>query len=198
MQCVAVGRAPYNGEKCAGLPQQRRNVRVNLNLADGTATAALGAALGRAYLAMAGAAALPLGAVMYLEGELGAGKTSCVRAVLRAVGVEGTIRSPTYTLLDTYLAGGLICVHTDLYRLQSRVEVDELGLRDLVGPATLLLIEWPERGFGALPRPDLELKLDYAGEGRLARLRAPTAVGRACLDMLVMDSSLSAYVSNLT
>jgi tRNA threonylcarbamoyladenosine biosynthesis protein TsaE len=79
-----------------------------------------------------------------------------------------------------------------------RSEVEELGLRDLLGPATLLLIEWPERGFDALPPADMELALDYAGEGRRASLAASTGLGQAWLGKLVLDTSLSPYVSNLT
>ncbi|HEX3849104.1 MAG TPA: tRNA (adenosine(37)-N6)-threonylcarbamoyltransferase complex ATPase subunit type 1 TsaE [Steroidobacteraceae bacterium] len=164
----------------------------SLDLPDSAATDALGTALGRALLAD------PQASVLYLRGELGAGKTTCARSLLRAVGVQGPIRSPTYTLLDTYLAGGLVCLHVDLYRLQGRGEVEELGLRDLIGPSTLLLIEWPERGFGGLPPSDVELDLGYAGEARFATLAAPTGRGRAWLSELVLDTSLSPYVSNLT
>jgi tRNA threonylcarbamoyladenosine biosynthesis protein TsaE len=187
---------------------------MSFDLTDSAATDALGAALGRTLMALASCASEPparsaadaadvpgptaSASVLYLRGELGAGKTSTVRALLRAVGVRGPIRSPTYTLLDTYLAGGLICVHVDLYRLQVRSEVEELGLRDLLGPATLLLIEWPERGFDALPPADMELALDYAGEGRRASLAASTGLGQAWLGKLVLDTSLSPYVSNLT
>jgi tRNA threonylcarbamoyladenosine biosynthesis protein TsaE len=86
----------------------------------------------------------------------------------------------------------------DLYRLQTLTEIDELGLRDLVGPDCLLLVEWPERGGAALPPPDLELALKYAGDGRQARLTARTAPGSRWLENLGRDTSLKPYVSNLT
>ena len=81
------------------------------------------------------------GTVMYLRGELGAGKTTCVRSFLRSMGAAGTVRSPTYTLLETYVLAALTCVHVDLYRVRSEGEVEELGLRDLLDEHHLLLIE---------------------------------------------------------
>jgi tRNA threonylcarbamoyladenosine biosynthesis protein TsaE len=138
------------------------------------------------------------GAVLYLQGDLGAGKTTCVRSLLRSLGVTGLVRSPTYTLVETYCLAALTCVHVDLYRLQVLTEVDELGLRDLVGPGCLLLVEWPEKGGAALPPADLELELRYAGEGRQGRLGARTAEGFTWLVNLAHDSSFATYVSNLT
>jgi tRNA threonylcarbamoyladenosine biosynthesis protein TsaE len=108
------------------------------------------------------------------------------------------VRSPTYTLVDTYSVGELTCVHVDLYRLQTLHEADELGLRDLTGPGYLMLIEWPEKGSTAVPPPDLTLLLHYAGEARAATLMAATDAGRRWLSMLAIDSSLLPYVSNLT
>jgi tRNA threonylcarbamoyladenosine biosynthesis protein TsaE len=154
----------------------------------------LGQALARAFPA----AAAGQGAVVYLQGELGAGKTTCVRSLLRALGVTGVVRSPTYTLVETYELAALLCVHVDLYRVQVLTEVDELGLRDLVGPKTLLLVEWPEKGEGALPPADLNLTLRYAGEARRAGLSTDTALGSAWLRNLRLDNSLAPYVFNLT
>src|ERR1700688_781828 len=134
---------------------------MDLNLADSSVTVCLGQALARAFPGGAAAAA-GAGAVVYLRGELGAGKSTCVRSLLRALGVAGAVRSPTYTLVETYELAGLTCVHVDLYRLQTHTEVDELGLRDLVDPC-LLLVEWPEKGGAALPPADLDLLLNYAG-----------------------------------
>jgi tRNA threonylcarbamoyladenosine biosynthesis protein TsaE len=130
------------------------------------------------------------GAVVYLQGELGAGKTTCVRSLLRALGVTGLVRSPTYTLVETYPLATLTCVHVDLYRLQSLTEVDELGLRDLVGPGSLIMVEWPERGGAAVPPADLELTLRYAGEARQAALSAKTLLGTEWLENLGRDGSL--------
>jgi tRNA threonylcarbamoyladenosine biosynthesis protein TsaE len=138
------------------------------------------------------------GAVVYLEGELGAGKTTCVRSLLRTLGVTGLVRSPTYTLVETYRLAALTCVHVDLYRLQSLTEVDELGLRDLVGPGSLLMVEWPEKGGAALPPSDLDVTLRYSGDARAAVLGANTPLGAEWLDNLGHDSRLVPYVSNLT
>jgi tRNA threonylcarbamoyladenosine biosynthesis protein TsaE len=138
------------------------------------------------------------GAVVYLQGELGAGKTTCVRSLLRALGVTGLVRSPTYTLVETYRLEVLTCVHVDLYRLQSLTEVDELGLRDLVGPNSLLMVEWPEKGGAALPPADLLVSLRYSGAARQAGLRADTLLGTEWLHELGHDSRLVPYVINLT
>jgi tRNA threonylcarbamoyladenosine biosynthesis protein TsaE len=164
----------------------------DFDLADSGSTEALGQALARALPGLAG------GAVVYLQGELGAGKTTCVRGLLRTLGVAGLVRSPTYTLVETYILPSLTCVHVDLYRLQSLTEVDELGLRDWVGPACLLLVEWPERGGGHLPPADLDLSLVYAGDERRAHLQAATPLGVEWRENLGRDNSLSGYVSNLT
>ena len=135
---------------------------------------------------------------MYLRGELGAGKTTCVRSLLRSLGASGTIRSPTYTLIETYPLALMTCVHIDLYRVRTQVEAEELGLRDLMDGRHLLLIEWPEKGGLAVPNADLELLLEYAGEGRQACLEARGEDGDAWLTNLVRDTRLVTYVSNLT
>jgi tRNA threonylcarbamoyladenosine biosynthesis protein TsaE len=122
------------------------------------------------------AAPVPL-FVMYLEGDLGAGKTTFVRAVLRALGVSGTIRSPTFTLLETYEIGEQLAAHLDLYRLTAP-EVETLGVRDLLAEGTVLFVEWPERGGKALPPPDIRLRLELKGEGRVANISAHTERGR--------------------
>jgi tRNA threonylcarbamoyladenosine biosynthesis protein TsaE len=165
---------------------------LRIDLPDTGATEALGAALAVTF---AGAAA---GAVVHLRGELGSGKTTCARSLLHALGVTATVRSPTYTLVDTYSVAGLTCVHVDLYRLQALSEVDELGLRDLSGPGCIMLIEWPEKGGRAVPRADLTIQLSYAGEARAAVLAGGSVMGAAWLSKLGIDTSLRAYVSNLT
>jgi tRNA threonylcarbamoyladenosine biosynthesis protein TsaE len=147
---------------------------------------------------LAAGAELATGAVVYLMGELGAGKTTCVRSLLRTLGVAGLVRSPTYTLVETYPLGALTCVHVDLYRVQTLTEVDELGLRDLLGPGCLLLVEWPEKGGEALPPADLAVSLVYAGEARRVSLRGLSPTGAKWIRNLGQDSSLSSYVSNLT
>ena len=173
---------------------------LDFNLPDSEATEALGRALARSLPGgkSATGADLPTGAVVYLQGELGAGKTTCARSLLRTLGVAGLVRSPTYTLVETYPLGALTCVHVDLYRLQTLTEVDELGLRDLLGPGCLLLVEWPEKGAQALPPADLDVRLRYEGEARRVRLQGLSPLGTQWVDNLGRDSSLSSYVSNLT
>lgn len=171
---------------------------MDLNLADISATEALGKALAGSFLQLSVAGGASPGAVIYLQGDLGTGKTTCVRSLLRALGVAGLVRSPTYTLVETYALGALTCVHVDLYRLQSLSEVDELGLRDMLGPGHLVLVEWPERGGSALPPADLALRLRYAGDARQASLGAVTTLGSAWMRNLGRDTSLVGYVSNLT
>jgi tRNA threonylcarbamoyladenosine biosynthesis protein TsaE len=170
---------------------------VELALPDAAATEILGVSLARTF-----PGAEQASAALYLEGDLGAGKTTCVRALLRSWGVSGLIRSPTYTLVETYRLDGrtppLTCVHVDLYRLEGAGQVDELGLRDFLTPGHLLLIEWPQKGAGSLPAPDLEIFLEFAAGGRRARLRAGTEQGRAWLCNLRDDARLTSYLSNLT
>ena len=166
---------------------------MELRLPDSKATDGLGRALAGALPATTFA-----GAVVYLQGELGAGKTTTVRSLLQALGVAGKVRSPTYTLIDSYVLPALTCVHIDLYRLQSLTEVEELGIRDLAGPASLMLIEWPEKGIGAIPPADLLLTLFYAGDGRRVSLESRSAFGANWASKLQQDRSLRPYVSNLT
>jgi tRNA threonylcarbamoyladenosine biosynthesis protein TsaE len=165
--------------------------RLELWLADPPATERLGAALAGAYRRFG-----PGSLVVYLHGELGTGKTTCVRSLLRTLGVEGLIRSPTYTLVEEYRSGGVTCVHVDLYRLRPG-EVRELGLRDYFDTDCLLLVEWPENGGEALPRADLEIWLAYRDDARQASIAARSPQGVAWRDLLQHDTSLTCYVSNL-
>jgi len=119
---------------------------------------ALGQALGQS-LPDGGTGALVIG----FEGELGAGKTTLVQGVLRALGARGAIRSPTYTLIEPYELGERRLYHLDLYRLAEPGEAEALGLRDLLEPSSVLLIEWPSRGAGWLPPADLAIDIEYAG-----------------------------------
>ena len=148
---------------------------LRLSLADEAATARLAGIL---------AAAQPGPAVVYLRGDLGAGKSTLARAWLRSLGVAGTIRSPTYTLVERYPLGDSEALHLDLYRIGDPAELEWLGLDALADPAALVLVEWPERGAGALPKADLHVHLDYAGPGRQAVLRAGTARGAGLLALL--------------
>jgi tRNA threonylcarbamoyladenosine biosynthesis protein TsaE len=119
------------------------------------------------------------GAVIYLRGELGAGKTTLARGLLRALGHRGTVKSPTYTLVEPYRLDRWRLFHWDLYRLTDPGELEFLGLRDQLDGEAVLLIEWPERGQGELPAADLEVALDYVGEGRNCRLDPRSPTGQA-------------------
>ncbi len=122
--------------------------------------------------------------VVFLYGDLGAGKTTLVRGILRGLGHQGSVKSPTYTLIEPYALGERTLYHLDLYRVGDPGELEYLGLRDLLGEATLLLVEWPERGQGELPGPDLEIEIRYRGSGRALRLRGRTPGGEAALGLL--------------
>jgi tRNA threonylcarbamoyladenosine biosynthesis protein TsaE len=145
-------------------------------LADEAATLALGARLG---------ALLPAGAVVYLRGDLGCGKTTLVRGLLQAQGWQGKVRSPTYTLMESYHLATRHYLHLDLYRLASPDELEYLGLRDWLALVPVWLIEWPERGTGWLPAADLQLTLSYAATARQAEFTAQTALGRPIIAKLL-------------
>lgn len=139
-------------------------------LADPEATAALARAL---------ASTRPAHAVLHLAGDLGAGKSTLARELLRALGVEGPIRSPTYTLVERYPVPGGEAWHLDLYRIGDPGELEYLGLDP--AEASLWLVEWPERGTGALPPPDLRIELDHADTGRDACLTGLSPAGEGWL-----------------
>ena len=143
---------------------------LEFDLPDETATIALARRL---------APALRGGGVLYLHGELGAGKTTFARALLQALGAGERIKSPTYSLLERYHSDGRDAFHLDLYRIAAADELEYLGLDELRDPRAIVLVEWPERGQGALPAADLELSLAHADRGRKARLSAcsPRAQG---------------------
>ncbi|MES0874050.1 tRNA (adenosine(37)-N6)-threonylcarbamoyltransferase complex ATPase subunit type 1 TsaE [Sinimarinibacterium thermocellulolyticum] len=128
-------------------------------LADAAATEAAGVVLTQALDARAGA-------VVFLEGDLGAGKTTLVRGLLRALGVAGPVRSPTYTLVEPYAIGTRSVVHMDLYRLADPHEWWTLGLDAYPPDQTLWLVEWPQRAQGLLPAPTLVLRLAVRGSAR--------------------------------
>jgi len=114
--------------------------------------------------------------VVFLSGELGAGKSTFARGVLRELGAQGPIKSPSYTLLETYALPEVNAVHLDLYRLIDPAELERLGLADYHRPGFLWLIEWPERGAGRLPAPDLHFQLSITEQGhRIERIETSTA-----------------------
>jgi tRNA threonylcarbamoyladenosine biosynthesis protein TsaE len=130
------------------------------------------------------AAVMAEGLVIYLHGDLGAGKTSFARALLMALGVGERVKSPTYSLVESYRLPERTAWHLDLYRIADPGELEWLGLDALSDPAALVLVEWPERGAGALPAADLQIDLDYAGLGRKAAFSALTSRGAALLSRL--------------
>lgn len=154
-----------------------------LSLADTAATEALGAAL---------AATRPERAVVFLHGDLGAGKSTLARALLRALGVTGAIRSPTYTLIERHpLPDGREAWHLDLYRIGDPGELEFLGLDS--DEASLWLVEWPQRGAAALPPADLHVALAIEGEGRAASLEAGTVTGHRWLARLTGQQQLARH-----
>ena len=149
-------------------------------LPDEAATTAAGAALARS-LPDLGARSLLLG----LSGELGSGKTTLTRGLLRALGVTGTIRSPTFTLVEPYETARGSVHHLDLYRLGSGArELEALGYRDIRALPGLVVVEWPERAGEGLGSPDLLVTLEHRQDGRALRLEAATPAGAGWLAAL--------------
>ncbi len=131
------------------------------------------------------ASCLAGGMVITLSGDLGAGKTTLVRGLLRGLGWAGPVKSPTYTLVEHYALSSLYCYHFDFYRLDDPHEWENAGFADYFSPAAACLVEWPERAQGYLPTPDLALELAYACRDSNARdlqLRAYSVAGERCLN----------------
>lgn len=148
-------------------------------------TLALGAALARA---------IEPGLTIYLHGDLGAGKTALTRAMLHALGHDGHVKSPTYTLAEPYaidVNGRTInVIHFDLYRMAGPEEFLDAGFRDHFNEQTVCIIEWPEKADGVLPPPDIRISLAVAGEGRDVELHALSDQGVECLNRLKFAPNL--------
>ena len=133
---------------------------MRVKLDDEAATLALGSELATQFS----------GGVVYLQGELGAGKTTLVRGYLRALGYEDSVKSPTYTLVEPYEINDFSIAHLDLYRVTDPAELEYIGIEDVLRDVSLTFIEWPENGEGYLPPPDLTIELELIDDGRVAHL----------------------------
>ncbi len=171
---------PASGQ-VAGYPPQAgegtdvRCANLSFLLADESATLALAQRL---------AARLEPGMVIYLHGDLGAGKTTLVRGVLNALGHKGRVKSPTYTLVEPYRAAGLDLRHFDLYRLHDQEEWESAGFRDEFDGHNIFFIEWPEKAQDLIPQADIEIGFEILPQGRNAEIHANTKMGKQCLERL--------------
>ena len=146
---------------------------ITLELENEAATLAAGARLANFIVA---------GLTIYLHGDLGAGKTTFVRGLLRHLGHIGKVKSPTYTLIEPYVVSGLQLYHFDLYRFIDPEEWDAAGFRDHFNPQSVCLVEWPERAGDLLPKADIDILLSPHHEGRQIILSSNTNAGKQCLE----------------
>ena len=152
---------------------------VSFQLTDSAATVALGGRLAKKLCS---------GGVVFLQGTLGAGKTTLTRGILHGLGHTGAVKSPTYTLVEPYELAGIRVFHFDLYRLGDPEELEYMGIRDYFLEQNLCIVEWPSRGVGLLPDPDLSIELAVSGTGRLARLQSSTLQGESIMQSLITQA----------
>ena len=126
----------------------------------------------------------PPGARLFLQGQLGAGKTTLVRGFLRELGYQGIVKSPTYTLVEPYFLPGITIYHFDLYRLNNPAELEAIGLRDYYDPAVICLIEWPEKASELLGNPDVDIKIEHHPAGRMVYFAAQSPAGKTAIQSL--------------
>lgn len=154
---------------------------MKIDLIDPTQTMALGAVLYRS---------VKPGCVIFLVGKLGAGKTTLVRGFLRAAGFTGAVKSPTFTLVEEYRLKDMRVVHFDLYRLSDPEELEWVGMRDYLLEDVVLFVEWPQKGEGFLPKPDIELKFKIQPNNRRLTIDGVTELGKQIESQLkVLNSS---------
>jgi len=168
--------SPHHSPVDRPVPQQSA---LTLNLPDEAATLALGREL---------APLLVPGMVVWLEGELGTGKTTLARALLRALGHTGPVKSPTYTLVEVYVVSSLYWYHFDFYRFNEPEEFDDAGLGEYFREDSICLVEWPAKALGQVPPADLALAFRFAENtpesGRVVDLHARSEAGQQCLTSL--------------
>lgn len=145
-------------------------------LDDESKTLELGARLARA---------LHPGLRIYLSGDLGAGKTTLVRGCLRALGYQGRVKSPTFSLVELYEFSRLYLYHFDFYRFEDPTEWSDAGFRDAFSGSGVCIVEWPQKAAGRLPAADLEITLEHVGAGRAVRISAETEQGKLCMKEMV-------------
>jgi len=150
--------------------------KLELHLTDETATRAMGARLARVLVP---------GLRIYLHGDLGSGKTTLVRGLLRGLGYAGRVKSPTYALVELYPISRLNLYHFDFYRFRDPKEWRDAGFGEYFNSDSVCLVEWPEKAGGLLPVADLDIALEFAGDGRDLSVCAGTENGRACLNQLL-------------
>jgi tRNA threonylcarbamoyladenosine biosynthesis protein TsaE len=155
----------------------------SLELADEAATLRLGAAL---------AVGVGPGRTLFLSGELGTGKTTLVRGLLRALGHAGRVKSPSYPLVELYVVSSLHLYHFDFYRFKNEAEWRDSGFREYFNAQTACIVEWPERAGGLLPPPSLAIRLEIAGAGRRAWLSSPSPAGADWLQRALQQYSSAA------
>lgn len=157
-------------ERCTELHES-----LSLHLKDESETAALGGKI---------APILHPGLTVYLEGQLGAGKTALARSILKAMGYAGKVKSPTYALVELYTISRLNLYHFDLYRFEDPAEWVDSGFREYFNPESICIVEWPEKGGAHLPGPDIRISLDIEGDGRHVEIIATSEAGGQCLMQL--------------
>ena len=149
----------------------------SIKVANEAAMLALGAELSRLC---------HLGDMIFLKGELGAGKTTLTRGFLRGLGYMGLVKSPTYALVESYQVSDKQIYHFDLYRLSSAEDLFDIGIEDYLEQSVIILVEWPERGQGVLPEPSLICEISLQDNGRLVKLISSCAQGKAIIATLAL------------
>lgn len=131
------------------------------------------------------AAAIDEGVIIFLEGQLGAGKTTFTRGFLRGLGFQDKVKSPTYTIVEPYDVSGKKIFHFDFYRVKDSQELDEIGIQDYFSPTFICLVEWPEKGVSRLPTPDLICHIEFKQDGRDLKIEARSERGKKVVEKMV-------------